>query len=153
MFASPQQMGRPEVAPRDRRPREWCQRLFRSAGEVPGLLAGVVAGLEEFGYSKKDVFAVRLAVEEALVNAIKHGNRDDPAKTARLRYHVNPDLVVLEVEDEGAGFDPKSVPDPLAPGNLEQPCGRGLLLINRYMTWARHNARGNCITMCRRRTP
>jgi serine/threonine-protein kinase RsbW len=108
--------------------------------------------MEQFAFPKKDLFGVRLAVEEALVNAVKHGNRGDPAKEARLRFHVNPEFALIEVEDEGAGFDPAQVPDPLAPENLERPSGRGLFLIRKYMTWMRHNERGNCVTMCKHRT-
>lgn len=136
----------------DLRPEEWRRRTFRSADEVPALLAVLVTEMEELGYPKKDLFAVRLAVEEALVNAVKHGNRGDPKKEARLRYYVNADLVVLEIEDEGSGFDPAGVPDPLAPENLERPCGRGLFLIRKYMTWMQHNESGNRITMCRHKT-
>jgi serine/threonine-protein kinase RsbW len=142
---------RPETAGLDLQPEQWCRRTFRSAGEVPALLDAVVAALEALGYPRKDLFAVRLALEEALVNAVKHGNRGDPAKEARLRYHARADFVLLEVEDEGAGFDPTAVPDPLAPENLEQPSGRGLFLIRKYMTWMEHNERGNCVVLCKHR--
>jgi serine/threonine-protein kinase RsbW len=148
MFSSRQEAARPVLCPED-----WCRRTFRTAAEVPALLDLVWAEMEELGYAKKDLFAVRLALEEALVNAVKHGNRGDPAKEARLRSHVGPEAVSLEVEDEGDGFDPGNVPDPLAPENLERPCGRGVYLIRRYMTWVRYNERGNCVTMCRQRTP
>jgi serine/threonine-protein kinase RsbW len=121
-------------------------------GEVPALLDILVVAMEALVYPKKDVFAVRLGLEEALVNAVKHGNRGDPAKEARLRYHVNAECVLLVVEDAGPGFDPATVPDPLAPENLERPSGRGLFLIRKYMTWAEHNDCGNCITMCKHRS-
>jgi serine/threonine-protein kinase RsbW len=152
MFSSRQELCRQEAAQLDLRPEDWRRRAFRSAGEAPALLDAVVAVMEEFGYAKKDLFAVRLALEEALVNAVKHGNRGDPKKEARLRYHVNAECVLLEVEDEGGGFDPSAVPDPLAPENLERPCGRGLFLIRKYMTWVRHNERGNCIILCKHKT-
>ncbi len=133
-------------------PDDWRRRAYHAADEVPALLDLVVAAMEGFGYPKKDLFGVRLALEEALVNAIKHGNRGDPAKEARLRYHVNAEFLVLEVEDDGAGFDPAGVPDPLAPENLERPSGRGLFLIRKYMTWMQHNDCGNCIAMCKHRS-
>ena len=151
MFSSRQGQCRPEAAQLDLHPEQWRRRTFRTAGEVPALLDDVVAALEGFGYPRKDLFAVRLALEEALVNAVKHGNRGDPAKEARLRYHANPDFVLLEVEDEGAGFDPSAVPDPLAPENLERPSGRGLFLIRKYMTWVDYSERGNCVMMCKQR--
>ena len=151
MFASRQGLCRPEAAGLDLRPEEWRRRVFRAASEVPALLDDVVAALEALDYPRKDVFAVRLALEEALVNAVKHGNRGDPAKEARLRYHAGPEFVLLEVEDEGEGFDPSAVPDPLAPENLERPSGRGLFLIRKYMTWVEYSERGNRVIMCKQR--
>jgi serine/threonine-protein kinase RsbW len=101
------------------------------------------------GYPEKDVFGVRLALEEAVVNAIKHGNRDDPARTVWLAYQVGPEQVLAEIEDEGEGFDPEGVPNPLAPENLERTSGRGLLLMRAYMTWVQYNARGNRVTLAK----
>jgi serine/threonine-protein kinase RsbW len=135
------------------RPDDWRRCTYRAADEVPALLDRIAAEMERFDYPKKDQFGVRLALEEAMVNAVKHGNRGDPSKEVRLRYHVNADFVLVEVEDEGAGFDPAQVPDPLAPENLERPSGRGLFLIRKYMSWMGHNERGNCITMCKHRSP
>jgi serine/threonine-protein kinase RsbW len=98
------------------------------------------------GYPAKDLFAVRLVLTEALANAIRHGNRNDPAKEVRVCYHVSAERVLAEVEDQGAGFDPEQVPDPLAPENLGRPSGRGLLLMRFYTTWLRFNGRGNRLT-------
>jgi serine/threonine-protein kinase RsbW len=152
MFASRLDSCRQEAALLDLRPEQWRRRAYRLADEVPALLDLIVEAMDELAYPKKDVFAVRLALEEALVNAVKHGNRGDAGKEARLRYHVSADFVLLEVEDEGAGFDPAAVPNPLAPENLERPSGRGLFLIRKYMTWMGHNERGNCISMCKHRS-
>jgi serine/threonine-protein kinase RsbW len=70
----------------------------------------------------------------------------------RVRYQVNAEQFLVEIEDEGPGFDPEGVADPLAPENLERPGGRGVFLMRHYMTWVSFNERGNCVTMCRRRT-
>jgi serine/threonine-protein kinase RsbW len=102
------------------------------------------------GYSAKDVFGVRLALEEAVVNSIKHGHQYDPTKQAEVRYRVNHEHVLVEVEDQGPGFDPSQVPDPTAPENLERSSGRGLFLMHRYATWVRYNQKGNCVTLCKR---
>jgi serine/threonine-protein kinase RsbW len=133
-------------------PAGWTQRTFRRTEEVVPLLDAVASQLRAAGFPDREVFGVRLALEEAMVNAVRHGHRDDASKTATLRYSVAPDCFLAEVEDEGKGFDPAAVPDPLAPENLERPGGRGLLLIRRYMSWVRHNAAGNCVTLCRLRT-
>jgi len=107
--------------------------------------------LKSVGYGEKELFAVRLALEEALVNAIKHGHKGDPGKEVQLRYHLTTECILAEIEDQGPGFKPEDVPDPFAPENLERSSGRGLLLMHNYMTWVRFNDAGNCVTMCRQR--
>jgi serine/threonine-protein kinase RsbW len=124
----------------------------RSPAEVPPVLRAVEDELEAQGYPRKDLFAVRLALDEALTNAIKHGHRGDPRKCVRVRYRVTADKVLAEVVDEGPGFDPHRVCDPLADENLGRPCGRGLLLMRRYTTWTYFNARGNGVVLCRLRS-
>jgi len=131
----------------------WRRHSFRTAAEIIPLLDAVEAELEATDYTARQVFAVRLALEEAMVNAIKHGHRNDPSRVAQLRVQVTPECVLAEVEDQGAGFDPDAVPDPLAVENLEKSSGRGLLLMRRYMTSVRYNAAGTCVSLCLRRTP
>jgi serine/threonine-protein kinase RsbW len=124
---------------------------FRSAREIVPLIEAMVMELGASGYTTREAFAVRLALEEAMVNAIKHGHRGDLSKVAQLRYRVTPECLLAEVEDQGAGFNPDDVPDPLDPDNLERPCGRGLLLMRSYMTWVRYNATGTCVHLGLRR--
>jgi serine/threonine-protein kinase RsbW len=123
-----------------------------STKEVPGVIRVVATAMAAEGYPEKDRFGMRLALEEALVNAIKHGNHNDPTKGVRVDYRVTAEGVLVEVEDDGAGFDPRKVPDPCAPENLERPGGRGLLLMRSYMTWVRFNPRGNRVTLYERRS-
>jgi serine/threonine-protein kinase RsbW len=98
-------------------------------------------------FSDKELFGIKLALEEALVNAIKHGNQLDRTKQVEVIYHVSPDRFEVQITDQGPGFDPADVPDPTDPDNLERPCGRGLLLMRHYMTEVAFNDRGNCVTM------
>jgi serine/threonine-protein kinase RsbW len=98
-------------------------------------------------FAEPEVFAIKMAVEEALVNAIKHGNQMDPCKCVRVTYCVRPELFEVRISDEGPGFDPADVPDPTAPENLERPCGRGLLLMRYYMNEVTFLDRGNTICM------
>jgi len=70
----------------------------------------------------------------------------------RVASLVRPQQVLLVIEDEGLGFEPDELPDPLAPENLERACGRGVFLMRHYMTWVRFNDRGNCVTLCKRRS-
>jgi serine/threonine-protein kinase RsbW len=100
-------------------------------------------------FSEKVIYGIRLAVEEALVNAIKHGNQMDRAKRVQVRYTINPQHFLVEIEDEGPGFQPDDVPDPTAPENLERPCGRGLLLMRAYMTECEFIGKGNICRMRR----
>jgi serine/threonine-protein kinase RsbW len=105
------------------------------------------------GFAGKDIFAVRLAVGEAVINAFRHGNQGDPGKVVRVSYLVRSDEVVVEVEDEGPGFDPDRVPDPVAPENIQRVSGRGLFLMRVYMSGVRYNQQGNRVTLSRRRSP
>ena len=92
-------------------------------------------------YSEHDIFAIKLALEEALVNAIKHGNQMDPDKRVLVGYQVTPQRFEIRITDEGQGFNPEDVPDPTAEENIERPCGRGLLLMRGFMTEVDYQAR------------
>jgi serine/threonine-protein kinase RsbW len=115
------------------------------------LIERLTAAMKQAGYGDHDRFGMHLVLEEVIVNAIKHGNRNDPAKSVRVHWEVSPERVLVEVEDEGPGFNPASVPDPTAPENLERPGGRGLLLIRAYTSWVAYNDRGNRVTVCKQR--
>ena len=91
--------------------------------------------------SEQEIFSVRLALEEALVNAIKHGNQMDRRKSICIRYRLLLDRLEVQITDEGAGFDPDDVPDPTAVENLDRPCGRGLMLMRHYMTEVAYSKR------------
>ena len=99
------------------------------------------------GWDGRDLFAIRVALEESLSNAIRHGNRLDESKRVVVDCKMSPQRFWLRVRDEGCGFEPGAVPDCTADENLECPGGRGLALIKAYMTHVEHNKRGNCVTM------
>ena len=98
-------------------------------------------------YTEHELFSIRLALEEALVNAIKHGNQYDRNKKVEITYEVHGDRFVVRITDQGEGFDPADVPDPTAVENLERPCGRGLMLMRHYMTEVNYNTSGNSVYM------
>jgi serine/threonine-protein kinase RsbW len=137
------------ISPEEREP---LGLSLRSRAEVPAALDRVAAAMGAEGFPARDVFAVRLSLEEALVNALKHGHGDDPAREVRVRYRVTSEQALVEVEDQGPGFDPDGVPDPLSEEGLARPSGRGLLLMRHYLSWVRHNDRGNCVTLCKCRS-
>lgn len=108
--------------------------------------------LGAFGWPPSDVFAVHLAVEEAIVNAIVHGNKLDPVKRVHVECEVSADRVLVSITDEGAGFDPARVPDCTAEERLEAPGGRGVMLMKSFMTRIEYNAKGNSVVLEKQRT-
>ena len=112
----------------------------------------IIDALEKLAYSQRDVFGVRLALEEALVNAIKHGNRNDPRKSVRIECRISAEKIIVEIEDEGTGFEVDDVPDPTAEENLEKPSGRGIMLMRAFMTRVDYAGRGNRIVLEKHRT-
>lgn len=96
---------------------------------------------------ESDCFALRLAMEEAFGNAFKHGNDEDPDKTVRVAYRLDADSVIIDVEDQGPGFDWSSVPDPTTSENIEIPSGRGIMLMRAFMTDVQFLGNGNRVRM------
>ena len=111
----------------------------------------IVKLLEKLDYPPRDVFGVRLALEEALVNAIKHGNGMDPKKNIRVDCKVAHENVRIEIEDEGTGFHPENVPDPTKDENLEKPGGRGIMLMRAYLDFVEYNDVGNRVVLVKQR--
>jgi CheY-like chemotaxis protein len=91
-----------------------------------------------------------IALDEAFVNAVKHGNRNDPHKIVRITADLSAKEARFTVEDEGEGFSLNEIPDPLDPANLFKSSGRGVLLIYNIMDEVRYNERGNRLTMIKR---
>lgn len=96
-------------------------------------------------------FNLRVALSEALANAIIYGNGMDPAKRVDVRVVVTQAVVNVHVCDEGDGFDPTRIPDPTLPDRLEESNGRGLFLIRQLVDDVSFNDRGNAICMTLRR--
>ncbi|MBL9140620.1 MAG: ATP-binding protein [Phycisphaerae bacterium] len=111
--------------------REWTLHDQRDAIET--VQRSVAEALHERGYDEAAAFAIRLALEEALVNGFRHGNHGDPTKSVTIRCGMDSNRVEFEVEDQGEGFDPRSIPDPTAEENIEIPSGRGIMLMRAYM--------------------
>lgn len=130
---------------------ETVVRIPSNTAEGQRLQDEIVAQLSGQGFSDRVIFGIRLSIEEALVNAIKHGNQLDPHKQVTVRYTINDEHFAIQIEDEGPGFCPEDVPDPTAPENLERPCGRGLMLMNNYMTECAFIPPGNVCRMRRLR--
>jgi serine/threonine-protein kinase RsbW len=113
----------------------------------------IMQDVETAGFDADNIFAIRIALEEALVNAIKHGNRQDPTKLVKIEADVRPGVAEIMIEDEGPGFERHKVPDPTARENLSRPSGRGILLIEAYMSEVRWEEGGRRVWMLRRNEP
>jgi serine/threonine-protein kinase RsbW len=109
----------------------------------------ILSKLEAKGFSQDDIFAVHLALEEAFLNAVKHGNKMDSRRYVKIDCSVDLDRIEISLTDEGDGFEPSSVADPRYGEDLYKPGGRGLLLINSYMDVVKFNERGNSLYMVR----
>jgi serine/threonine-protein kinase RsbW len=121
-------------------------------GEVARAQEAILSAMRERGYADSQIFAVKLSLEEALTNAIKHGNRMDPQKAVEVAYRVGEAQVWIRICDEGGGFQPERVPDPTLDENLARPCGRGVMLMQAYMSHVHFSDTGNCVTMIKRRS-
>jgi serine/threonine-protein kinase RsbW len=87
----------------------------------------------ENALGKKRFMQIAMAVREAAVNAVLHGNAYDPAKKVNLDFERTAGDLVITIRDQGKGLDPAKIPDPLAPENLLKTSGRGIFLIRSFM--------------------
>ena len=127
---------------------------WSSAREIPSrkgagaaIVQEILEQLRQHNWIEGDIFGVHLALEEALVNAIKHGNGYDVAKKVRVHCRMSTSKIRIEIRDEGRGFEPGTVPDPTEDENLEVPSGRGILLMRSFMTAVQYNTLGNQVVM------
>jgi serine/threonine-protein kinase RsbW len=111
------------------------------------LVNGLLEAMEQYGWPSQDMFRVQLAYEEAIVNAIRHGNRFSEEKTVDVTLSCDADEVYIRITDMGEGFDPAAVPDPREDDRLDIPGGRGVMLIQELMTFVDYNDKGNQVTM------
>ncbi|GAB6167251.1 ATP-binding protein [Thermostilla marina] len=132
----------------------WCRRWT-----IPGTLAAampivdrILARLRELGWADRDVFAVHLALTEAISNAVEHGNRKDPRKSLRIAVDLTAKRIRIAIEDEGSGFLPEEVPDPTHPDRIGHPRGRGLHLIRCFMNHVAFEEGGRRIVMAKDRS-
>ncbi|HVF67326.1 MAG TPA: ATP-binding protein [Pyrinomonadaceae bacterium] len=118
------------------------------------LMNGVLHYLTErvaaLGVIKPDASNLFIALDEAFVNAVKHGNRHDTQKLVRITADLSTKEARFTIEDEGEGFDVTGIPDPRDPENLFKTSGRGVLLIYNIMDEVEYNDRGNRLTMVKR---
>ncbi|PYS46132.1 MAG: hypothetical protein DMF68_20175 [Acidobacteria bacterium] len=115
-----------------------------------GVLQYLTERVAKLGLIKPERSNLFVALDEAFVNAVKHGNRNDPTKLVRITAELSTNEARFTVEDEGEGFNVQDIPDPRDPSNLFKASGRGVLLIYNIMDEVKYNERGNRLTMVKR---
>jgi serine/threonine-protein kinase RsbW len=113
----------------------------------------IIQDLERQGYDDSALFCIRLAMDEALINALKHGNKNDPSRTVKISYSADNKQVEISIEDEGEGFNYKELVDPTQEEHLRRTHGRGIYLIRHFMHDVSFNEKGNRITFVYNREP
>ena len=110
--------------------------------------------IKRTGLGEDAAFGVDMAVREAVTNAVLHGNGQDEAKAVEVGFKSLPSAIEITVRDQGAGFDPESVPDPTDPQNIMKTSGRGILFMRTFMDeieWSRHPEGGTVVRMTKKR--
>lgn len=110
----------------------------------------IVENMKRIGWPEQEMYGVHVSLEEAIINAIKHGNQRDPEKKVHVVVKSTAEDFYLKVTDQGPGFDPHQVPDCTAPENLELGSGRGLLMMRHYMDEVIYNHLGNQLELKKR---
>ena len=125
-----------------------CDRVIpNDTGAGRQLLDEVLGQLESQHWGRRDIFGIHLAVDEALVNAMQHGNALDANKRVHFHCRLSPKKIRVEITDEGPGFDPDSLPDPTTAQRLGCPSGRGVMLMRAFMSRVEFHDRGNHVVL------
>lgn len=129
----------------------WIWSLVRKLPADPDqcapLMAEILAALQLHGWSADDKFSIQMAMEEAVMNAIKHGNGCDPTKMVDINLGFDDQKFEATISDYGGGFDPNELPDPTADENLGKTCGRGVMLMKNFVDTVEYNESGNEVKM------
>jgi len=107
----------------------------------------ILGALSSYVLDEGKIFDIRLCIEEAVRNAMVHGNRSDKSREVKVTYWISDDRLTIEVEDKGEGFDHSELADPTIDPHLLKNSGRGVYLIKKLMDRADYNDAGNKLTM------
>jgi len=127
------------------------RKICSKADAAALLIQEILDRMQAMGWSQKEQLDTHLCLEEAFMNAIKHGNRNDCEKCVLARCWISNQNFRIEIHDEGPGFCPAAVPDPTCDENLENCSGRGLKLMQHFMDSIEYNDKGNVVTMQKKR--
>lgn len=131
---------------------KYDQRIKSDPNLCAPIIEILLGKLADFSWTDKDAFAIHMAMEEAIINAIKHGNECRPNTTVRVEMKLSGQDFHATVTDEGPGFDVTKVPDPTEQENLEKCSGRGVMLIRHFVDQVKYNSSGNSVTMAKQKS-
>jgi serine/threonine-protein kinase RsbW len=107
----------------------------------------VLSKLEAYQWGNRDTFGIHMAMEEAVMNAIRHGNKCDTEKTVHVEIEICEARFYSRVTDQGEGFNPKDIPDPTLEENLDKTSGRGVMLMTSFVDKVTYNDVGNSVEL------
>lgn len=148
------QTGEPEAPSGSLPPMRRIQLSLASEYENIDLVDSITESCLRFaGFDASVTEHMTLAIREAAANAIKHGNKQDPDKIAEITFEIDDETIMIRVRDQGEGFDPSSLPDPLAPENILKGTGRGIFLMRQLMDEVEFGFDGGSQVTLRKRLP
>ena len=107
----------------------------------------ILSAIREKGFSEDAIFAIRLGMEEAMTNAIKHGNKSDPDRRVTVYSDINRQRAIVVLADEGVGFCPNDVPDCTSDVRISRPDGRGIMLMRAYLDEVAFSRKGDAVRL------
>lgn len=131
---------------------EFQKQIPSTVDQASAVVRELVNQLKQSGWPEKDAFGIHMAAEEALMNAVKHGNELDESKPVDVLIRLSKDHFFARIADQGEGFDPENVPDPCDDNNVDKTSGRGVTLIRRFVDSVSYNESGNVIEFEKRRS-
>ncbi|RKY27041.1 MAG: ATP-binding protein [Candidatus Omnitrophota bacterium] len=123
------------------------EKIPSSLERIPSFISTIIERIRPLGIPEEEIFNIRLSLEEALVNAVKYGNKLDPQLTVEVKVQLDSDKLVIEVKDQGEGFDFEKLEDPTKEENIEKVRGRGIFLMKNLMDEVIFKEKGSRVIM------
>ena len=123
------------------------EKIPSSLERIPSFISTIIERIRPLGIPEEEIFNIRLSLEEALVNAVKYGNKLDPQLTVEVKVQLDSDKLVIEVKDQGEGFDFEKLEDPTKEENIEKVRGRGIFLMKNLMDEVIFKEKGTRVIM------
>ncbi|MBF0521980.1 MAG: ATP-binding protein [Candidatus Omnitrophica bacterium] len=114
---------------------------------INGFVSSILEKLSPLALDQSTIFNIKLVLYEAIVNAVKHGNKMDPRLSVQVEITSDENQLTIQVTDQGKGFDYQKIPDPVKTENLEKLSGRGIFLIKNVMDKLEFANEGRTIKM------